>query len=100
MTYRYEKAAHDFDDSLSTFLTELEGEAVIKEAVEREMDDGLRRITSGKTPLDEVREIIDSKTKKTAGEELREYGIRKELRKLAARSREAVDNFLTAAKGG
>lgn len=96
MSYRYNNTAREFDEQLSGFLTELEGENAIKEAVEREPADGLQRIVTGKTPLEEVRAIIESKAKKSASQELLEYGIRKDLRKLAASGREAVDSFLKA----
>lgn len=100
MSYRYNNTAHEFDEQLSGFLTELEGERVIKEAVEKEPDDSLQRIVTGKTPLEEVRAIIESKTKKSAAEEIEEHGVRLELRKVATRSREAVDSFLAMKAAG
>lgn len=99
MSYRYNNTAHEFDEQLSGFLTELEGERVIKEAVEKEPDDSLQRIVTGKTPLEEVRAIIESKTKKSAAEEIEEHGVRLELRKLAQESHDRIDNFLEATKG-
>lgn len=99
MSYQYDKHAQEFDRGLSEFLSEMESEKAAEAAADYKPDDGLKRIATGKTPLDEVREIIESKKTKSAAEEIAEHEIRTELRKLSNQQRAALNDFLTAAKG-
>ncbi len=96
MDYRYNKTARDFDADLSEFLTELEGERVIKEAVSKDPDDSLQQFVTAPSALDEIRGLTN---KQSAAEVLEEHGVRQELRKMAAKSRDEVDAFLAAEDG-
>ena len=102
--HRYMDDAHAFDESLVEILSEAARESAVKEAeAESARKDkaggGLQRIAEGRTPLDEVKAILEKQQGKTAAQEIREYEVRRELRKVASRPKDIVDGFLENAKG-
>lgn len=92
--FRYNAKARDLEDSL---LEELEAHAAEKAAEDaashHPQPSGLKRIADGKTPLEEVKAIIEAK-RKTAAEVLRDHVIKGELVKRANKGRVLVEGFL------
>jgi len=95
--FRYDEKARAFDDELEK---ELSAHVIEKqsEKAESKADNGLARIAQGRTPLDEVRALIDASKNKSAAEEVAEHRVRQKLATLRDAPRVAVDAFLTHAK--
>lgn len=98
--HRYTETAQQLDDELNAELTTHQAEKSAKADSEKETPGaGLDRIAKGKTPLDEVRAIIDASRHKSAEEELREHGVRQKLAAAKTRGPRLIEDFITAAKG-
>jgi hypothetical protein len=97
MTHRYLKAAHEFDEALTEDLVELETLKAAEKAAEPDKGNAVLRIAREKSPLDEVKAIIESTKTKSAEEDLREYRVRQKLAALKTPDASVIDDFLTAA---
>jgi hypothetical protein len=97
--FRYDDTARTFDEELEKDLLQLQSEKAAKhEPGHSEEESGIQRIAKGKTPLDEVRALIDASRQKSAAEEVAEHRVRRKLAELRDRPRQQVDEFLEAAK--
>ena len=99
--HRYSDTARQLDDELGAELTAHQAEKSARAEAEKDKEEpgaGLDRIAKGKTPLDEVRALIDSSRHKSAEEELREHAVRQKLAAARDRGPKAVAEFLEAAK--
>jgi hypothetical protein len=77
MDYRYNDRQRAFDESLSKELNQIELDKQSSDEVPEES--GIRRIAQKKTPLDQVKEVIEASQRKSAAEEIREFGVRRKL---------------------
>lgn len=93
--FRYSDTARRLDDEL---VEEFKAAGGKKEPEPtHDGEHALDRIAKGKTPLDEVKALIDATTHKSAADEIREHGVRQKLAAIKSRGPEAVDSFLTLA---
>lgn len=98
MTHRYLKAAHEFDEALTEDLVELETLKAAEKAAEPDKGNAVLRIAREKSPLDEVKAIIESTKTKSAEEDLREYRVRQKLAAMRTGSQELVKQFIDQTK--
>lgn len=96
--FRYDDKARTFDEELEKDLIQLQSE---KQAAKDEPGDGesgIQRIARGKTPLDEVRALIDASKTKSAEDEVREHRVRQKLAALRDAEHVRIDSFINQAK--
>jgi beta-phosphoglucomutase-like phosphatase (HAD superfamily) len=99
--FRYDDTARTFDEALEADLLQLASEKAAKhEGTEHEPESGIQRIAKGKTPLDEVRALIDASRQKSAAEEVAEHRVKEKLAELRDTPIKQVDEFLNRAKNG
>jgi hypothetical protein len=94
--FRYDNIARTFDDELEKEMFQLELEKAAKHQLEPES--GIQRIAAGKTPLDEVKALIEASRSKNIMQEVAEHQVRKKLAAIRDRPREQVEQFLNLAK--
>lgn len=97
--FRYDHTARCFDEDLEKDLVAHEAEKTAKREAATEPN-ALRRMAEEKSPLDEVRDLIDSSRHKAAEDEIREHGVRKKLAAIRDGERASIDTFITQAKNG
>lgn len=96
--FRYDNVARTFDEELEKEMLQLSSEKAAKHQPEPES--GIQRIAKGKTPLDEVKAIIDASRSKSAAQEVAEHRVRGKLAALRDGPREQVEQFINLAKNG
>lgn len=92
---RYLRTAHEFDEALVEELAEHQTLKAAEKA-EKPADNAILRIAREKSPLDEVKALIESTKTKSAEEELREYRVQQKL--AAMKDPGKIDAFLEASK--
>ena len=103
MTFRYHEHTYLLDEGLKEDLSEIARENAVKEA-EAEVNKktrqsgGLERIAAGKTPLEEVKAILEEQNLKSASQVILENAVRNKLRKVAGRDQRLVEGFLKEAE--
>lgn len=102
--FRYNENAQALEEDLVDILEEASRESAVKEAEEQsakkaKASGGLDRILSGRTPVDEVKAILEEQGIKSAEQEILEHDVRRGLRKVARKNQDRVENFITASKG-
>jgi hypothetical protein len=94
VSHRYDDKAYRFDEELGDDLSRLAAEKV----AEKPTESGLDRIAKKKTPLDEVKAIIDASSAKSAEDAVKEHRVRSKLAEIRSRGPRRLDEFLSAVK--
>jgi len=98
--FRYDDKARTFDEELEKDLVAYEAEKTAKKEADRQNEpNGIARLAE-KSPLDEVRELIDSTRHKSAEEEIRQHTTKKKLAAFDVARQTSIDEFITQAKNG
>ena len=90
MDFRYNDTALKLEEELAEIKS-------AEKAIPAPEESGILRIAKGKTPLDEVRALIDSSKQKSAGAEISEYRVRAKLAGIRDAGPRAVESFLAKA---
>lgn len=99
--FRYDDKARTFDEELEKDLLQLQSEKQAKSEgseLTHDAESGIQRIARGKTPLDEVRALIDASKTKSAEDEVKEHRVRQKLAAIRDAESERVDSFINQAK--
>lgn len=98
--FRYNDVARSFEEELEAEMLQHSKEKQAKKDGGGEERSALQRIAEDKSPLDEVRALIDSSRHKSAGEEIAEHRVRQKLAGIRDQERASIDTFITQAKNG
>lgn len=99
MTFRYNEHARALEDSLVDILSEGARDSAVKEAEasstkKLKSSGGLDRILTARTPVEEVRAIMEEQGLKTAAQKIVEHVVRGELIKRAGLNKKLVSEFV------
>lgn len=94
MTFRYDASAKKLDDE----LVEMFSKEATKPEEEKKPVQAAPRLGQGKTPLDEVRALIDASRAKNASFEIAKHAVRQKLESIRDRGVQAVNDFVETAK--